>query len=159
MSYVIYINRLICLIRISNNRLNTRVNYAVWVEDAWALKNVILNIKNSARTHLCVGSYRDANGGSGGIRTPVGLHPNGFQDRLVVTASIHFRILKCNSSGKQDKALNSIHIGIEASLRSFALSLRNLRPILGRNTLPYIQLLIYYNNLPLLCQFVSQLFD
>ncbi len=29
-------------------------------------------------------------GGSGGIRTPVGLHPNGFQDRLVVTASIRF---------------------------------------------------------------------
>lgn len=32
-----------------------------------------------------------ARGGSGGIRTPVGLHPNGFQDRLVVTASIRFR--------------------------------------------------------------------
>ena len=30
-------------------------------------------------------------GGSGGIRTPVGLHPNGFQDRLVMTASIRFR--------------------------------------------------------------------
>gem|GEM_PF-5560994 len=29
-------------------------------------------------------------GGSGGIRTPVGLHPNGFQDRLVMTTSIHF---------------------------------------------------------------------
>ena len=31
-------------------------------------------------------------GGSRGIRTPVGLHPNGFQDRLVMTASICFRI-------------------------------------------------------------------
>ena len=30
-------------------------------------------------------------GGGGGIRTPVGLHPNGFQDRLVMTASIHLR--------------------------------------------------------------------
>ena len=29
-------------------------------------------------------------GGSGGIRTPVGFHPNGFQDRLVMTASIRF---------------------------------------------------------------------
>ena len=29
-----------------------------------------------------------ARGGGEGIRTPVGLHPNGFQDRLVMTASI-----------------------------------------------------------------------
>ncbi len=28
-------------------------------------------------------------GAGGGIRTPVGFHPNGFQDRLVMTASIH----------------------------------------------------------------------
>ncbi len=27
-------------------------------------------------------------GAGRGIRTPVGLHPNGFQDRLVMTASI-----------------------------------------------------------------------
>ena len=27
-------------------------------------------------------------GGGRGIRTPVGFHPNGFQDRLVMTASI-----------------------------------------------------------------------
>ena len=31
-------------------------------------------------------------GGGGGIRTPVGLHPNGFQDRLVMTASIRLHI-------------------------------------------------------------------
>ena len=32
-------------------------------------------------------------GGAGrGIRTPVGLHPNGFQDRLVMTASIFLQI-------------------------------------------------------------------
>ena len=31
-------------------------------------------------------------GGDGGIRTHVGLHPNGFQDRLVMTASIQLRI-------------------------------------------------------------------
>ena len=30
-------------------------------------------------------------GGGRGIRTPVGLHPNGFQDRLVMTASICLR--------------------------------------------------------------------
>ena len=35
-------------------------------------------------------------GGSGGIRTPVGLHPNGFQDRLVMTASIRFQELWSN---------------------------------------------------------------
>ena len=34
-------------------------------------------------------------GGGGGIRTPVGLHPNGFQDRLVVTASIRLHIFNC----------------------------------------------------------------
>ena len=32
-------------------------------------------------------------GGGGGIRTPVALPPNGFQDRLVMTASIRLRIL------------------------------------------------------------------
>ena len=31
-------------------------------------------------------------GGDGGIRTHVGLHPNGFQDRLVMTTSIHLRV-------------------------------------------------------------------
>ena len=31
-------------------------------------------------------------GGGGGIRTPVGFHPNGFQDRLVMTASIRLRV-------------------------------------------------------------------
>ena len=31
-------------------------------------------------------------GGGGGIRTPVGLHPNGFQDRLVMTTSIRLRM-------------------------------------------------------------------
>ena len=29
-------------------------------------------------------------GGSGGIRTPVGFHPNGFQDRRVMTTSLRF---------------------------------------------------------------------
>ncbi len=36
-----------------------------------------------------------ASGGGGGIRTPVTLPPNGFQDRLVVTASIRLRIFDC----------------------------------------------------------------
>ena len=31
-------------------------------------------------------------GGGRGIRTPVGLHPNGFQDRPVMTASVSLRI-------------------------------------------------------------------
>ena len=32
-------------------------------------------------------------GGGRGIRTPVGFHPNGFQDRLVMTASIFLRVV------------------------------------------------------------------
>ena len=40
-------------------------------------------------------------GGEGGIRTHVGLHPNGFQDRPVVTASVplheYFWQLRCLS--------------------------------------------------------------
>ena len=45
----------------------------------------------SAKVHL---------GGGRGIRTPVGLHPNGFQDRLVVTASIFLRTNQQNYSKK-----------------------------------------------------------
>ena len=37
-------------------------------------------------------------GGGKGIRTLVGLHPNGFQDRLVMTASIPLRIWNCLST-------------------------------------------------------------
>ena len=33
-------------------------------------------------------------GGGRGIRTPVGFHPNGFQDRLVMTASIFLHLLQ-----------------------------------------------------------------
>ena len=36
-------------------------------------------------------------GGGRGIRTPVGVNPNGFQDRLVVTASICLRTIKKES--------------------------------------------------------------
>ena len=32
-------------------------------------------------------------GGGRGIRTPGGFHPNGFQDRLVMTASIFLRVV------------------------------------------------------------------
>ena len=32
-------------------------------------------------------------GGEGGIRTHVGLHPNGFQDRPVMTASVPLHIM------------------------------------------------------------------
>ena len=32
-------------------------------------------------------------GGGRGIRTPVGFHPNGFQDRLVMTASIFLHLV------------------------------------------------------------------
>ena len=37
-------------------------------------------------------------GGERGIRTPVGLHPNGFQDRLVMTASISLRMVRSDAT-------------------------------------------------------------
>ena len=39
------------------------------------------------------GFKRVSLGGGRGIRTPVGFHPNGFQDRLVMTASIFLRVV------------------------------------------------------------------
>ena len=51
-----------------------------------------LSYKRKSTNSPVRGFVQFANGGSGGIRTPVGFHPNGFQDRLVVTASIHFQI-------------------------------------------------------------------
>ena len=38
-------------------------------------------------------SYPGKNGGEGGIRTHVGLSPNGFQDRPVMTTSVPLLIL------------------------------------------------------------------
>ena len=49
---------------------------------------------------LFTGSAKVHLGGGRGIRTPVGLHPNGFQDRLVVTASIFLRTNQQNYSKK-----------------------------------------------------------
>ena len=50
--------------------------------------------------NLFTGSAKVHLGGGRGIRTPVGLHPNGFQDRLVVTASIFLRTNQQNYSKK-----------------------------------------------------------
>jgi hypothetical protein len=41
-------------------------------------------------------------GGGRGIRTPVGLHPNGFQDRPVMTASVSLRIYDSLWCGRRD---------------------------------------------------------
>jgi hypothetical protein len=41
-------------------------------------------------------------GGGRGIRTPVGLHPNGFQDRPVMTASVSLRIYHSLWCGRRD---------------------------------------------------------
>ena len=38
-------------------------------------------------------SFKVFCGGGRGIRTPVGLHPNGFQDRLVMTTSIALQLI------------------------------------------------------------------
>ena len=45
--------------------------------------------QNKNPTDLCQSDFR---GGGRGIRTPVGLHPNGFQDRLVMTTSIALHV-------------------------------------------------------------------
>lgn len=37
-------------------------------------------------------SYKLSYGGEGGIRTHVGLHPNGFQDRPVMTTSVPLQV-------------------------------------------------------------------
>ena len=50
-------------------------------------------IKDIEKATVTESSGSVAFGGGGGIRTPVGLRPNGFQDRLVVTASIRLRII------------------------------------------------------------------
>ena len=50
-------------------------------------------------------------GGDGGIRTHVGLHPNGFQDRLVMTTSIHLRIKNYKIVGFPKEYLWG-HIGV-----------------------------------------------
>lgn len=42
------------------------------------------NVTNLHEPSLVLNKY----GGEGGIRTHVGLHPNGFQDRPVMTASV-----------------------------------------------------------------------
>ncbi len=46
----------------------------------------------TVRTPFGRGSYSSSYGGSRGIRTPVGLHPNSFQDYLVMTTSICFQL-------------------------------------------------------------------
>ena len=43
-------------------------------------------------------SFQDVYGGGRGIRTPVGLHPNGFQDRPVMTTSVSLRIFSTSSN-------------------------------------------------------------
>ncbi len=91
-------------VRVCNNYfanfplLRFRVCHAVGVGGLGSRSLIEMHIpKHSCITKstnsLCRVFVQFANGGSGGIRTPVGLHPNGFRDRLVVTASIHFRIL------------------------------------------------------------------
>ena len=46
------------------------------------------------RKSLGIRSKFQGCGAGGGIRTPVGFHPNGFQDRLVMTASIRLHAMQ-----------------------------------------------------------------
>ena len=50
--------------------------------------------KKYTHSNLPLGCVQFSCGGEEGIRTLVGLPPNGFQDRLVMTASIPLRIVK-----------------------------------------------------------------
>ena len=62
--------------------------FRLWrTRNLWLLapnSNPPFSFRHEKRTPFGV-LYR---GGGRGIRTPVGLHPNGFQDRLVMTTSI-----------------------------------------------------------------------
>ena len=55
-------------------------------------KHIVRRTQQKVRPSLCIRDGRTLNafGGSRGIRTPVGVTPNGFQDRLVMTTSICF---------------------------------------------------------------------
>ena len=48
--------------------------------------------KKYTHSNFSLGCVQFACGGGWGIRTLVGLRPNGFQDRLVMTASISLRV-------------------------------------------------------------------
>ena len=50
---------------------------------------------------------RYLNGGEGGIRTHVGLHPNGFQDRPVVTASVPLQFGDLSAIRTRDTLIKS----------------------------------------------------
>ena len=57
---------------------------------------VYINTAARACQHIFLFTFKKniskVNGGEGGIRTHVGLHPNGFQDRLVMTTSIPLHV-------------------------------------------------------------------
>ncbi len=63
------------------------------------MTNILLKHQKTQDKGLCfIAEKKPANavftgfsGGAGGIRTHVGVNPNGFQDRLVMTASIQLR--------------------------------------------------------------------
>ncbi len=60
-----------------------------YTTECHALKRCTQSIRSF---HPCFARGQLHYGGGGGIRTHVGLHPNGFQDRLVMTTSIPLRI-------------------------------------------------------------------
>ncbi len=61
-------------------------------------------------------------GGGRGIRTPVGLLPNGFQDRLVMTASICLR-MNCSSQKCEKTARREIKMLLQDLSKSPIISL------------------------------------
>ena len=79
---------------VKRNATSFRLPEAV-ANDGKGQRSIRKRLDCLCQTFSCATPCRAVFGGSGGIRTPVGLHPNGFQDRLVVTASIHFRIKFC----------------------------------------------------------------
>ena len=86
---ILYDDKVIILYN-SNDRETKRLSKKQLkdIENAKTLEDIKENSLESKKFK------RVALGAGRGIRTPVGFHPNGFQDRLVMTASISLRIFK-----------------------------------------------------------------
>ena len=65
------------------------------------LINVIPPLKNSRKESLTATAVLRLIGGEEGIRALVGLHPNGFQERLVMTDSIPLHAIPLHFAGRK----------------------------------------------------------
>ena len=83
-----------------------------------------LELVTSSLPRMCSTTWATAAiGGSEGIRTPVGLHPNGFQDRLVMTTSIRFHnkrnlrsLIKPNHYSKTNELCQTLRVILQKNI-------------------------------------------